>query len=105
MNDNRFDAKFWKDVVENALAGIFIIDEKLRFRYVNRVVEIATGYSRDEIYNMSVFDLAPEDRPKILETRERVVKGEQVFVENQFITKDGRRRWVWGFILPIDLKG
>jgi len=105
MNDNRFDAKFWKDVVENALAGIFIIDEKLRFRYVNRVVEIATGYSRDEIYNMSVFDLAPEDRPKILETCERVVKGEQVFVENQFITKDGRRRWVWGFILPIEFKG
>ncbi len=105
-NINGFDAKFWRDVVENALAGIFIIDEKLRFRYVNRIVEIATGYSRDEIYNMSVFDLAPEeDHLKILEARERGVKGEQVFMENQFITKDGRRRWVWGFILPIEFRG
>ncbi len=106
MNINGFDAKFWRDVVENSLAGIFIIDEKLRFRYVNKVVEIATGYSRDEIYRMSVFDLAPEeDHPKIFEACERVLKGGRVFMENRFITKDGRKRWVWGFIIPIEFEG
>lgn len=105
-NTNGFDARFWKDVVENTLAGIFVMDENLRFRYVNKIVEIATGYSRDELYKMDVFNLAPEEEHhKILEAREEAKKGNQVFMENQFITKNGSRRWVWGFILPIEYKG
>lgn len=104
--DPEFNANFWREVVENLLAGVFLVDEKLRLRYVNKIVEIATGYRRDELYSMRVFHLAHEDDyPKIFEAYNRAITGERIFIENRYFTKDGRLRWSWGYLVPIEYKG
>ncbi len=100
------DPKFWKHVVENSLVGVFIVDENLRIKYVNKIVETFTGYSKDEIYRMSVFKLAPEDEREIIVNKYmRGLRGEKVFMENRYITKDGKERWVWGFVIPVEING
>ncbi len=104
--DGEFDANFWKKVVENLLAGVFVVDDKLKLRYVNKIVETATGYSKKELYTMRIFHLAHEDDySKIFEAYGKAVKGEKVFIENMYFTKDGKLRWSWGYIVPIDYKG
>ncbi len=101
-----FDVNFWKEVVENLLAGVFVVDDKLRLRYVNKIVELATGYDREELYSMRIFHLAhEEDYPKIFEAYRKARKGERIFIENRYFTKDGRLRWSWGYLVPIDYRG
>ncbi len=97
---------FWKEVVENSLVGVFVVDEDLKIRYVNKIVETFTGYSKDEIYRIGVFRLAPEEEHEmIIQNYLKGLKGEKVFMENRYITKDGKVRWVWGFIVPVEIEG
>ncbi len=101
------DEGFWRGIVENLLAAVFIVGEDLRYKYVNKIVESFTGYSREEIYDMDkVTDLAyEEDIPYILEAIKQAFGGKRVFMENRYVTKDGKIRWVWGFLTPVEHEG
>ncbi len=101
------DVDFWKEVVENSLTAIFIIDENLRYKYINKIVERVTGYKKSEFYAMdNIFELTyPDDIAHVTKAVERAIRGEKVFVEHRYITKSGDIRWVWGFIAPIEYHG
>ncbi|TDA26828.1 MAG: histidine kinase [Archaeoglobi archaeon] len=70
--------------------------------YANDIFCHATGYTAEELKNMSVLDLVyQEDMEKAKEIIERVSKGEAVFDEIRYVTKDGRVRWVFGLYAPF----
>ncbi len=100
---------FWKKIVESSLAAIYVVDmDELRYVYVNKVVERATGYTKEELYSMNVFDLAyKEDIPKIMERIKAFFEGKskRIFFEARYVTKSGEVRWAWGYLMPMKYGG
>ncbi len=101
------DSDFWKVIVDKSLAGIYIHDESFRVIYVNDIVEKATKYSKEEIYKLrNIFELVyPEDREKMEERMKDLFNKGRIFYETRYVTKDGKVRWAWGYVLAIEYKG
>ncbi len=99
--------EFWKTIVDKSLAGIYIHDENFKILYVNEIVEKVTGYSKEELYNLpSIFEfIHPEDRERVKEKHKKLFEGEKVFYEMRYLTKSGKERWAWGYVLPLEYEG
>ncbi|HET7784685.1 MAG TPA: PAS domain S-box protein, partial [Myxococcales bacterium] len=83
-----------RELVENASDIVYAHDLDGRFTWVNRACERITGYSRDEVLRMRIWDLvAPEYRP----TLEKNLTGDMQTFEVEVVTRDGRR-------VPLELK-
>ena len=80
----------YRTYVENAPEGIFIINSEGRYVDVNDTACEMTGYSRKELLNLSVFNLAPPDAPPeaTRSVRELMAKG-KVQAEIILCRKDG----------------
>ena len=91
------DAEFWKIIVDKTSAGIYIHDENFKIIYVNDIVEKATKYSKEEIYSLpNLFELVhPDDREKLKNELKNLFKGETLFYEMRYVTKDKKIRWAW----------
>lgn len=99
-------AEFWKTIVDKMLAGVFVTDESMKYLYVNDIFSLATGYSKEELANMTILDLAHEDSiEKAKKAVERVLSGETVMEELNYRRKDGRIRTVFGIFRPITYRG
>ncbi len=96
----------WKKVVDDNIIGISIIKDD-RFIYVNKIVEVFSGYSRDELYQMDSYKnlVYHEDIEKLENAIREVKKGKQTFYEIRYTTKDGKVRWLWGFMRPLKING
>jgi len=93
----------WK-IIENSLVGVIIFDKNLKIKYVNRAVESTTGYKKEEICGMNAFELvAPEHLEKIANGYRKGIEGKPVFLEICYIAKNKKRKWVWGYVLPMKL--
>ena len=82
----------FRDLVENLLDGVAIVDENAYHIYVNPRFSEITGYSRDELLNMSGWDFTrPEDRAKLEQRmRDRIAgKAVQKSYERTIVRKDG----------------
>ncbi|HEU4662103.1 MAG TPA: PAS domain S-box protein [Pseudolabrys sp.] len=82
---------------ENAGVAISEVDENGRLLHVNEAACKITGYSREELLKLSVFDVThPEDRePDIERFRQQVdAPGQPKTIEKRLIRKDGRIVWV-----------
>ncbi|MGE5049764.1 MAG: PAS domain-containing protein, partial [Deltaproteobacteria bacterium] len=83
-----------RELVENASDIVYAHDLDGRFTWVNRACERITGYSRDEVLRMRIWDLvAPEYRA----TLEKNLTGDMQTFEVEVVTRDGRR-------VPLELK-
>lgn len=60
MNEFLHGEERFRNYIENAPYGVFIVDEKGRYREVNKTASSITGYSRDELLRMHILDLIPE---------------------------------------------
>ncbi len=84
----------YSSYIENAPDGIFIVDDNGRFIEANIAASNITGYSNEELLNMTISDNLPEESieagvnhfKKLLETGKS--NGEM-----QFIHKDGAKGW------------
>jgi diguanylate cyclase (GGDEF)-like protein/PAS domain S-box-containing protein len=84
----------YRELVENASDIIYAHDLEGRFIWVNRACERMTGYTRDEILRMRIWDLvAPEYRAAM----EKGVSTEMQTFDVELVAKDGRR-------IPLELK-
>ena len=84
----------YRELVENASDIIYAHDLEGRFIWVNRACERMTGYTRDEILRMRIWDLvAPEYRAAM----EKDLSAEMQTFEVELVAKDGRR-------IPMELK-
>jgi PAS domain S-box-containing protein len=81
----------------HAAIGIAEVDEEGRLLRVNETASAITGYSRDELLKMSIFDVThPDDREWDRDTYRDQAKGKGAgyIVEKRLIRKDGRVIWV-----------
>ncbi len=88
----------YRQVVEHAKAAIMELDIKTgRMESFNDVLSDITGYTREEIMSMTVFDMMTEESRKNYMVRyNRLLAGESISpdVTYQLITKSGDMRWV-----------
>jgi PAS domain S-box-containing protein len=82
----------FRDMAENLLDGVAIVDENAYHIYVNPKFSEITGYSRDELLNMTGWDLTrPEDRPRLEQRMQNRMadRPHQKYYERIIIRKDG----------------
>ena len=91
------EAKY-RQLVNHAPAGIYEVDFiEGKFTNVNDVMCEYTGYTRQELLNMSALDILTEDSQKIfLERADRILKGQKVSSSAEFKAraKSGSEFWV-----------
>ena len=69
----------FRSIVENALAGIFTIDENFRVMYVNDKISNIAGYSEEEIIGCDFRKLlSPKSLEMVVDRYQRRQKGEDV---------------------------
>lgn len=84
----------YRNIVETALEGIWIIDEKANTIYVNQSMANILGYSINEMMGRSLFDFMDEegkiDASDKMEKRRKGIKEVHDF---RFLHKDGSEVW------------
>jgi len=91
----RSEAKF-RTLAETASCGILIYQDET-IKYVNPAAEAITGYSREELLQMSFWEIAhPDMRSQIRERGLARQRGERVPAryELRILTKQGEERWI-----------
>jgi PAS domain S-box-containing protein len=87
----------YRELVKNAPAGIYEVDyETNRFISVNDVICEYTGYTREELSTMNLFNLLTKESQKLMLVRfEKLMAGEKLepTVEYCIRTKDGNELW------------
>jgi len=83
----------YRDLVENSPLMIHSVNAERYFLSVNKTELDILGYTLEEMRQMRLEDIVPEEsREKVKEHIERVIREGKSRVEVQFITKDGKRR-------------
>ncbi len=82
----------YRGVLEHATDGLYVHDATGRFVELNPAACQMLGYSREELLQLSVTDVAPSDDFIGFDAAwERIVGGETVTINGQFHRKDGGR--------------
>ena len=96
--DLRESEEKYRQLVNHAPAGIYEIDfTKGKLISVNDVMSEYTGYSKDELLNMSALDfLSGESQQQMTDRIARLMNGEKIYgsVEYKARAKDGRELWM-----------
>jgi PAS domain S-box-containing protein len=81
-----------KSIFEGSRDAIFISDESAHFIDVNKAAEILTGYSREELLNMSIPELHdPQDLEPFYKFFNRILDGEEVTSSAYLRRKDKKK--------------
>ncbi|MGC9554215.1 MAG: PAS domain S-box protein, partial [Thermoplasmatota archaeon] len=87
----------FKLLAESSTSAIFIYQDDV-FKYINPALESISGYSRQELMSMSIWDMVhPQDREMVKERGTRRQQGERVEparYEFRVITRDGTVKWI-----------
>ena len=85
----------YRNIVETANEGIWILDTEARTTYVNKKMTEMLGYSQEEMIGRSVLDFADEEgKTNLKRSMERRRKGVNESHELKLIRKDGSSSWV-----------
>ncbi len=87
----------YRELVRYAPAGIYEVDyEKNRFNSVNDIICEYTGYTRDELLTINLFNLLTEESQMLMLARlEKLMAGEKLEPTAEYCirTKDGNELW------------
>lgn len=88
----------YSSYIENAPDGIFVVDKNARHIEVNTAASFITGYSKEELYEMTSMDLLPKDSieayEEAVENFENILKkGCLIGKPTQYRKKDGSLGW------------
>jgi PAS domain S-box-containing protein len=87
------ECKF-RSYIENSPDGIFVADENGRYLEVNRAAEKITGYTKNELLNLSINEiLASESKEKGIKAFNEIKEKGASSVEVLYIHKDKSKRW------------
>ena len=88
----RESEKKYRQLIEDSLEGVWVIDENANTTLVNPSMAKILGYEVDEMIGRNLFDFTSQEDIEItkntLERRKRGVKEE---IEKEFIRKDGKK--------------
>ena len=90
LHDN--EAKF-RSYIDNSPDGIFVTDENGGCLEVNPAAAAISGYSHEELLNLSIYDLVPVE--SFARTQHLLTLQEHGITSNEFefTHKDGKKRW------------
>lgn len=87
------ETKF-RSYIDNSPDGVFVIDESGRYIEANPAASAITGYSQEELLQMSVFDLlAPESAEIAHRHLQTLQEKDSACNEYYFSHKSGNKRW------------
>ncbi len=88
-----YDSEAWfREVFEGSRDAIFITNEQSQFTAVNKSASKLTGYSKDELFHMSIPDIHElEDLHAYKTYFKRIMAGEEVTSEAKILCKDGHK--------------
>ena len=97
----------YRQIVELAEEGIWVIDSNARTTYANRAMVRMLGYSELEMFGRSLFDFMDAgEKQQALDNVERRKQGIGEKHEFKFKTKDGKDVWTYMSTSPVmDEKG
>jgi PAS domain S-box-containing protein len=97
----------YRSLVAQAPLAVMLIDaQDMRFIEYNDLTAASLGYSREELAELSVFDIqATLDRAAVERLRDDMVAAGEGEFENQHRLKDGTVRDFWIRLRPIDIAG
>ncbi len=81
----------------NLTSSAIYIHQGRRFRFVNKAGEEISGYSKDELMQMNIWDLVHPDFTRMMQERFQArLKGENTPNRYEFkiLTKNGQERWL-----------
>jgi PAS domain S-box-containing protein len=88
----------YRELVKYAPAGIYEVDyETGRFTSVNDVICEYTGYTKDELLNINLYNLLTEESQKLMGERfKKLSAGEKIPLTAEYciITKEGEKLWI-----------
>lgn len=80
----------YQALMEQAADAVFVADLHGHYIEVNPAACALLGYSREALLNMSIVDIIlPEDEPGLVESREKMLRGETHRAEQSLRRKDG----------------
>ncbi len=80
----------YQALMEQAADAVFVADLEGRYIEVNPAACALLGYSREELLNKRIADIIlPEDEPGLIESREKMLRGETHRAEQHLRRKDG----------------
>jgi PAS domain S-box-containing protein len=80
----------FRSIMENSPDAIFIADKNARFLYTNKAVTEMLGFSREEMTNKTISDIAPKGRiNEYYELFKRSLLEGKVYAEIELLKKDG----------------
>jgi PAS domain S-box-containing protein len=85
-----------------------LIAQPQALRYVNDAVSVITGYGREELLRMQVWELVhPDERAAAMAKATARMRGEPVSPRSEYrlVTKSGESRWVDITVTTIELDG
>lgn len=92
----------YRQIVELAEEGIWVIDSNARTNYVNNAMARMLGYTESEMFGKSLFDfMDAEEKQKALDNVERRKQGISEKHEFKFKTKDGKDIWTYLSTSPV----
>jgi diguanylate cyclase (GGDEF)-like protein/PAS domain S-box-containing protein len=94
--DLRRSEKKFRQLAETVNAAAFIYQGR-QLRYVNSQTESITGYSREELLAMDIYDLIHPDFRSIVKKWGKITQQQQdinLKYELQIITKSGKKCWI-----------
>ncbi|HEY2787926.1 MAG TPA: EAL domain-containing protein [Gaiellales bacterium] len=96
MTDRKLGEARYAELFEHASDAVVTLGPAGDFISVNRAAEIMTGYGRDELAAMSMFDfIAPQDAERIRRLLSgEVERNEREIVALELIGRDGRRAYI-----------
>jgi diguanylate cyclase (GGDEF)-like protein/PAS domain S-box-containing protein len=95
MNERLAESeKKYASYIENAPDGVFVADKNAYFIEVNHAASLITGYSKEELLQMSIRDIIAEEslEDAMIHFKTLSEKG-PIYGEYQYIHKNGSRRW------------
>jgi|JXWO01.1.fsa_nt_gi diguanylate cyclase (GGDEF)-like protein/PAS domain S-box-containing protein len=86
----------YRGVINNAAAGIALLNQDGHYHYVNATLCQMTGFSQEELKRLTLFDsIVPEERQESVMHCREVWEGKDAWkkCEKQFRCKDGQSLW------------
>lgn len=84
----------YRSYIENAPDGVFIVDQNGKYIEVNDAGSRITGYSKEELLNMTIADVHPkESRKEGLDQFNTLIRTGSLKSDLPFLHKNGTTRW------------
>ncbi|MEL7145110.1 MAG: PAS domain S-box protein, partial [Bacteroidota bacterium] len=94
----KLNERYYKSILDEAGDIIYELDQDKRLTYCNESLEKVSGYSKEEISNISIHEMVlPEYRAELLRFyKEVVVRHDSSLTYREFpiLTKDGKTVWL-----------